>query len=583
MRHSSIPSAQLVVQHCKAKKIKNIIISPGSRNAPLTISFTEDSYFKCFSVVDERCAAFFGMGIAQQLNEPVVVVCTSGSALLNYYPAVAEAFYSHIPLIVLSADRPTYLIDVGDGQAIRQENVFGTNIGYSANLKQDISHAVDSIKSYRPQWLQADKENQQKEIQKYNEGELIKALNTAINDKDPVHINVPFEEPLYDFISEPTVEVSLAVENVIAKELTFNLAKFSSLWNKSKKKMILVGVNGPNSVEQELLNKLTQDPSVLVFTESTANLYHQDYFSSIDSIIAPLEKAKNKEELFELLRPDILMTFGGLIISKKIKAFLRKYKPKQHWHIGEGKVDDTFFSLTQHFKTTINLFLVAFLKETKNKESRYFEYWNKVKNNYKTRRKEYMEQIPFSDLLAFHYITTSIPKNYQLQLANSSTVRYMQLLEIPSTVSVFCNRGTSGIDGNTSTAIGASIYCLNPTILITGDLSFFYDSNALWNKYLRPDFRIIVINNQGGGIFRILPGQEKSSNFENYFETVHNLDAKHLCKMYGISYQVATDADNLRQSFSSFYKSSNNPKLLEIKTSRILNDKILIGYFDFIS
>ena len=118
MRHSSIPSAQLVVQHCKAKKVKNIVISPGSRNAPLTIDFTEDPFFSCFSIVDERSAAFFALGIAQQLREPVAVVCTSGSALLNYYPAIAEAFYSGIPLVVISADRPIYKVDVGDGQTI---------------------------------------------------------------------------------------------------------------------------------------------------------------------------------------------------------------------------------------------------------------------------------------------------------------------------------------------------------------------------------------------------------------------------------------------------------------------------------
>jgi len=167
MKCSNIPSAQSIVYHCKAKGIKNIIISPGSRNAPLTISFSEDSFFKPYSIVDERCAAFFALGIAQQLREPVAVVCTSGSALLNYYPAIAEAFYSDIPLVVISADRPPYKIDIGDGQTIRQQNVFANHIGYAANLKLDISTETEIMSS------------EQLAIQNYNDAELHKALQVA--------------------------------------------------------------------------------------------------------------------------------------------------------------------------------------------------------------------------------------------------------------------------------------------------------------------------------------------------------------------------------------------------------------------
>ena len=205
MKYSSIPAAQTVVAHCKAKGIQNIVISPGSRNAPLTIGFTEDSFFKCFSIVDERCAAFFALGIAQQLREPVAVVCTSGSALLNYYPAVSEAFYSDIPLVVISADRPIYKIDVGDGQTIRQDNVFDRHIGYAANLKQDVTHASDRIKRYAPEYITGSLADAQKEIQAYNDSELNKAFEITLTTGLPVHINIRFEEPLYDTLVEPSV------------------------------------------------------------------------------------------------------------------------------------------------------------------------------------------------------------------------------------------------------------------------------------------------------------------------------------------------------------------------------------------
>ncbi|MBE9489569.1 MAG: 2-succinyl-5-enolpyruvyl-6-hydroxy-3-cyclohexene-1-carboxylate synthase, partial [Bacteroidetes bacterium] len=233
--------AQTLIQLCKAKEIKHVIISPGSRNAPLTIGFTNDSFFKCFSIVDERCAAFFALGIVQQLKEPVALVCTSGSALLNYYPAVAEAFYSDLSLVVLSADRPEHLIGIGDGQTINQKNVFKNHILYSANLIED--------------------------NQEQNEIEINAAINFAIVNKGPVHINVPFNEPLYELVEElsvkPKVEVSKTIHSNIISEV---LDELVHIWNSSKRKMVLIGVNHPNQIEQKWLDAFAKDDSVIVFT-----------------------------------------------------------------------------------------------------------------------------------------------------------------------------------------------------------------------------------------------------------------------------------------------------------------------------
>ena len=579
MKYSSIPASQTVVAHCKSKGIRNIVISPGSRNAPLTIGFTEDSFFKCFSIVDERCAAFFALGIAQQLREPVAVVCTSGSALLNYYPAVTEAFYSDIPLVVISADRPSYKIDVGDGQTIRQDDVFHRHIGYSANLKQDVNHATNRIERYAPHFL----DDTQEQVQSYNDNELNKALEIAINTGLPVHINVRFEEPLYEKLIEPSV--SPTIQNVVEfiPEGLEHISECADIWNSSTKKMVLVGVNDPNKIEQEFLDILGNDPSVIVLTETTSNLHHPNFFPSIDSLVGPIEKSEEKEKLFLKLQPDILLTFGGLVVSKKIKAFLREYKPKHHCHVDMVKAYDTFFALSLHFKVDVNSFFRKFKSKIKTVESDYFAYWNSVRENYELKRKQYVEEIEFSDMLAFHHISENTPENYQLQLANSSTVRYAQLFDLNSSLQVFCNRGTSGIDGSTSTAIGASIYNDKPTLLITGDLSFLYDSNGLWNNYIRPDFRIIVINNEGGGIFRILPGKEDTSNFERFFETKHSLSVRKYCELFNFEYFFADSENSLNFATSAFYEPSERPKLLEVSTPRLLNDKILLGYFDFIS
>ncbi|MCM4168200.1 2-succinyl-5-enolpyruvyl-6-hydroxy-3-cyclohexene-1-carboxylate synthase [Arenibacter antarcticus] len=585
MKYSTIPSSQTVVYHCKARGIKNIVISPGSRNAPLTIGFTEDPFFKCFSIVDERCAAFFALGIAQQLREPVVILCTSGSALLNYYPAISEAFYSDIPLVVISADRPPYKVDVGDGQTIRQENVFENHIAYGANLKLDVSHATDKIRKYDALSLMGtDVGIAQQAVQEFNDTALDNALNLAWSQNSPVHINVPFEEPLYDVVTETTLIPMVNFVRDNQQELDLGKLKESvEVWNGSERKIILVGVNFPNSVEQKYLEQLAMDPSVIVLTECTSNLHHHNFFPSIDSIIAPIEKSPEKEMLFKQLQPDIVLTFGGLIVSKKIKAFLREYSPKFHWHIDPQKAPNTFFSLTHHFQTDPNRFFEKLLQVSSGIQSDYQQYWTRFKNEYIARREQYLKEIPFSDMLAFYRIMGSIPKDYQLQLGNSATVRYGQLFDLDQCINVFCNRGTSGIDGSTSTAIGAALYSEQPTLLVTGDLSFLYDSNGLWNKYIRPDFRIIVINNGGGGIFRILPGKDKTDNFENFFETTHQIDLALIAKAYSFDFMSVADEGALGAVLDDFYAKSNCPKILEIKTPRLLNDKILLSYFDFIS
>ncbi|MFD2098778.1 2-succinyl-5-enolpyruvyl-6-hydroxy-3-cyclohexene-1-carboxylic-acid synthase [Flagellimonas iocasae] len=578
MMYSDIPSAQTLVLYFKSRGVKHIVISPGSRNAPLTISFTKNPFFNCYSVVDERCAAFFAMGMAQQLREPVAVVCTSGSALLNYYPAVAEAFYSDIPLIVVSADRPTYRIDIGDGQTIRQANVLEKHIGYSANLKQDISHAAETVSK----WGKSLFTETQEEIQAYNERELVNALQIARWKNTPVHINIPFEEPLYGVVEEPVLQVSGKKMDVPVDSNQEDWSHYASIWKNNGRKMILVGVKQPNELETEVLEALAQDGNTLVFTETTSNMHHPEFFPSIDSIIAPIEKSENRDALFKALQPELLVTFGGLIVSKKIKAFLRKYQPKEHWHIDPKKAYDTFFCLSKHVKASPNDFFKAVLPSDTQK-SAYKIGWQEVKKKYEVGRAAYLKEIPFSDFKVFDEVLRYIPKGYQVHLANSSTVRYAQLFPMDASLKVFCNRGTSGIDGSTSTAVGASIHAEEPTLLITGDLSFFYDSNGLWNAHLRTDFRIILINNSGGGIFRILPGKEDTDEFSTFFETQHSFTAEHLAAMYGFEHRTAENEEELTKEMEGFYAISLKPKILEITTPRLVNNKILLGYFDFIS
>ncbi len=586
MIYPKIPLAQTIIQLCKSKKIKHIVISPGSRSAPLTIGFTNHPYFKCYSIVDERCAAFFALGLAQQLQEPTALVCTSGSALLNYYPAVAEAFYSDIPLVVLSADRPKHLVGIGDGQTINQKDVFKGHIAYSANLKLDLNENQSTTEDELPIFKNLENKLEtllglKQGIQEYNEIEINKAINIATLHRGPVHINMPFEEPLYETTNTLGVNVKvISSEDRVATPNKAIISKYADSWNQATKKMILVGVNTPNQIDKKWFDMLAKDKSVIVFTETTSNIHHDEFFPSIDQIIAPLlEEQKNQ------LQPDVLLTFGGLVVSKKIKTFLRKFKPKKHWHIDTKKANDTFFCLTKHFKTTPEVFFKSFLPLTKpyTSSSSYKNLWNSIKENRLKNHDLYLSKIPYSDFTVFNTVLKTIPNHTILQVSNSSAIRYTQLFELNKTLEVYCNRGTSGIDGSTSTAIGCAVANNNKqTLLLTGDLSFLYDSNALWNTYVPNTFRIIIVNNQGGGIFRILPGNKNTDNFNTYFETNHKLTAEHLCKMYDFEYIKASKEDELKAHLDTFFEISNKPKVLEIFTPKNLNDEILLNYFDFL-
>jgi 2-succinyl-5-enolpyruvyl-6-hydroxy-3-cyclohexene-1-carboxylate synthase len=547
MIYPKIPLAQSIIEIFRAKGIQHIIISPGSRNAPLTIGFVNNPNFKCYSIADERCAAFFALGIAQQINKPVAVVCTSGSALLNYYPAFAEAFYSEIPLIVLSADRPKSKIDIGDGQTIRQENVFANHSLFNANLDEFPSDENDFL--------------------------INEAINSAFTKKGPVHINAPFEEPLYETVSELVVEPKIISSTQFNNEIE-DISKYANLWNQSQKKLVLIGGLNPNAIEQKFLNSLGDDASVVVMTEVTSNLHHPNFITNIDTIITPFS-----EQEFLEFQPDILLTFGGMIVSKRIKAFLRKFQPKQHWHIDELRAYDTYGCLTKHFEVSTNKFFENFVSKTIKIESNYQKEFLKIRALRSEKHVDYLNKIPFTDLKAFDCILPKLQSKSQLQISNSSPIRYAQLISINPTIEVFCNRGTSGIDGSTSTAIGAAVASGKPTVLIAGDIGFLYDSNALWNNYIPKNFKIILMNNGGGGIFRILPGHDETPVFNTFFETSHCLTAEHLTKMYGFEYLIASNETTLEHHLDAMFAQNEKPVLLEVFTPTLENDKVLLQYF----
>jgi 2-succinyl-5-enolpyruvyl-6-hydroxy-3-cyclohexene-1-carboxylate synthase len=561
MISSNKKGVQILVEQCIAHGMKHVVFSPGSRNAPFIIAFDEHPDVKCSVIHDERSAAFFAMGMAQQLNEPVGIICTSGSALLNYYPAVAEAYYQSIPLVVITADRPSEWVDQGDGQTIVQHEVFKNHIRYSCTLGEKASSSDE-------EWF------------------LEREISTAFNHgngnwKGPIHINMSFNEPLYG-----TEEIEQKKGKVIQSMSSFfqlnssQEIELKNIWENSPKKMIICGQLPIDKPLLDQLKQLSDDTSVVVIVENTSNQVHQSFVHCIDRTL----NAISADEL-EDFSPDLLITLGGAVVSKRIKSYLRKYNAKNHWKVGfEFPYMDTFQILSHTFECSACSFttLLNSFGSERNVSS-FGSKWKQKDFMVQDKLPAFFESAPYSDLKVFETILDYIPEMSHLHMANSSVVRYCQLFDPVPSINYWSNRGTSGIDGSSSTAFGAaSIDTTSWNTLITGDVSFFYDSNAFWNNHLGPNIRIFMINNGGGGIFKIIPGPNSTNQLKDYFVAEHSFSAEYICKAFLVDYFKANSIEGIENQMEAFfeYEENGRPKLMEIFTPSDINPTVLEDFFN---
>ncbi|MFT4644173.1 MAG: 2-succinyl-5-enolpyruvyl-6-hydroxy-3-cyclohexene-1-carboxylate synthase [Planctomycetota bacterium] len=556
MQNTNKIHIQHLAEICAQKGMEQVVLSPGSRCAPLVIAFNRHASIKCYTIVDERSAAFFALGLAQQSGKPVGLVCTSGSAVLNYAPAVAEAFYQKVPLVLMTADRPNEWIDQGENQSIQQFEVFKNYIKKSYQLPVTFSEDKDVWFSNRI---------------------VSEAINTAkFPDLGPVHINIPLREPLYDLTDE-SIEKPKIVDLVKAD---FSLVKeemeaLENNWNQAKKKLIIVGgQKQKNTAIEKALQLYANNPDVVILKESISNIETENAFAQIDPLIELIQK--NKLAGFV---PDVILTFGNGVVSKKLKFWLRHENVMAHWHISSSYEHwDNFQALTKVLKTNVAAFLTS-IHSGENKDSNYFELWNSLNNKISNFTEKYIQESDFADFKVFQVLSKNFPKNANIQFGNSTPVRYANLVELNAKLLINANRGVSGIDGQVSTALGASNINNKLTVCITGDLAMMYDSNAFWNNYLHPNFKVILINNNGGNIFRIIPGPNKLDELETYFETKNTYEAKHLANLHGLKYfQVKQEAD-LEATLDAFYAENEQAALLEINTNGTLSADILKNYF----
>lgn len=549
---SSKKSIQILAHLLKAYHLSDIVISPGSRNAPLAIQFADMEEFHTYSIVDERSAGFVALGMAMATKKPVALTCTSGSAATNYYPAVVEAFYQNIPLLILTADRPKDFVDLFDGQTIRQKNLFH-------------QHSYGDFELLEDGEVNAEDENQK----------IIKtALELCYEKQGPVHINIPLAEPLYELVSE--MPKYPAVEIMKDKNRESVSSTMVADWNLSKRIMILVGTQHLTSDLNAILSQFVKNHSVVVLCEANSNLNHPKFFNHIDRYIYNFS-----EEDYTMYAPDLLITVGQNVVSKKVKQFLRTVHPLKHWHIDEFWHPDTYFSLTEKVEVKAEVFFTNLLKLIQLEPSSYYNLWDNLRSKKDLLHNQYIANTEFSDFLFFKLFSESIPENWVIHFSNSSAIRYAQLFDF-SQHQVYCNRGVSGIDGCTSTAVGFAIKSNLPTVLVTGDLAFFYDINGLWNQYIPPFMRIIIFNNGGGNIFKIIPGPENVNEnvLDEFIVTKHHRNAENLAKSFGFSYAKAEDEDTLSRMLENIFKPSPQPKILEVNTSREENAEILKNYFE---
>jgi len=520
------------------------VISPGSRNAPVIYALHHSSK-SCHSIVDERSAAFVALGMAKHTKQPVILSCTSGTAALNYYPAIAEAFYARVPLIILTADRPPEKIDTWDGQAIRQKGVYENHIRAAF---QTPDNYVDAT---------AFKEIAQR-VQKCLDSEIA----------GPIHINIPIREPFYDFNTEGIEEIIKELKKPKTFEISAaSIAKYTGLDLNLKKVLIFNGMDDGEDI------RLASDNNSVILSDLTSNQTSDVHYW--DAMLFSAQSKPNGIDFLSVLRPDVLITTGTVTISKGLKRFLQFHKPEHHFHIS------SFYEVGDMFETKPTIIHPKDIKpaeETENdiegeREGAYVNAWLNMTREFQERFSR-LEWSRYNEFCVVNYVLSKISKNTILHVSNSMPPRYVSFLlnSDINNLTVQCNRGTSGIDGSTSTAVGNAMVTKEDVYLITGDVAFFYDINALFNSRLPQNLKIIILNNHSGSIFEMISGPDKMGDALEYQTTPHAYEAEKLAEHFRVGYCKADTIGKFAQGVD-LLKASVGPMILEVFTSRESNQQ----------
>ena len=492
-----------------AHGVRHAVVCPGSRNSAIVHNFNECPFIQCYPVTDERSAGFYAMGMAQALKQPVVVCVTSGTALLNLAPAMAEAFYQHIPLVAISADRPQQWIDQLDGQTLPQSDALGRFVKKAVSLPE-------------PRDVE----------EKWYCNRLVNEALLAAMQGGPVHINVPITEPLFEYsVDELPAERKIAYAAADMSPAT--LSHVTRMFLSATRPMLISG---------QPMNPLLDEAVSIVGDD-------EEYV------------------------PDFVLYIGGSIVSKRLKRFLRK--AKETWVVNNtGEIADTFMNLTHVFQGDgeavadhIRFMMVM-------EPHPFIQKWDDLLARIRLQAESY--EPAYSELAAVKYFEHYVG-DAEVHYANSSAIR---LANSFAQHPVWCNRGVNGIEGSLSTAAGFSCVTDKRVYCVIGDLSFFYDQNALWNQNLQGNFRILLLNNGCGGIFNMLPGLEQSPARDQYVAAAHHTSAEGICQQNDIVYISASDMPQLHAGIDTLLNiESDRPVLLEVFTDPYDDEQTLKDYY----
>lgn len=538
--YTDIENYQIVIALLKEYGIQNLVISAGNRHTPFVRSVERDSFFKCYSIVDERSAGFFAIGLIQELGEPVAISCTSGTSVSNYVSAVSEAFYNNLPLVVISSDRNQYYLNQQEEQMVPQHKTLESVCKKSVTLpiikdENDSWHCVNLV------------------------NEALLALN--YRGRGPVHINVPVEKKLFDFNTAKLPEV-----RKIDRVLVGDEAEWAKKAEQLKRARILItyGQNAPASAEQQsLVEAFAKKYNAVFMTDHLSNLHCDGAVNAYNASRVRYSKLTGE------LVPDILICMGGNAVE--IRGWLVNCAGKyEFWNVLEtGNISDPFRCLTAVFECEPHTFLEKMLEYAPEKENdrKYYRQWSEVVDEITLPNFEY------SDIYAVRELLSGLPKGALLHLANSNSVRFPQHFLIDPSVKVYCNRGANGIDGSMSTFIGQSCVHDGLCFLLIGDLSFFYDMNALWNKYVRKNVRILLNNNSCGEIFYMNKLQDKKL-VGLHTAADHETSAQAWVESRGFKYLRAENKEQFDRALKEFVsEDSDGPIFLEVMTDKKKNSE----------
>ncbi len=524
--YSTKRNIQQLVSLMLKRGITDVVVCPGSRNAPLAHTFAAAG-MRCHEVTDERSAGFFAIGLIEAKERAVAVCCTSGSAVLNLAPAVAEAYYRPLPLLVITADRPACWIGQMDGQTLPQQAAFGRTVRKVVNLPES---------TY-------DNDTQNTDNAWYANRLINEAMIELERSGGPVHINIPISEPLFDFSA-----TELPDERIISysSHLTTEMAQ---QWRETERKMIVAGqmTAAEAYLMDELIAKL--DNGCVVLAEHLSNL-HGDIISNFDEILTSCKDTT-------ALQPDLLITLGGHIVSKKLKQWLRSNPPQQHWQISEnGEVVDLFRCVTHIIEAKPESFVAQLAGCSSTNNTEYAYLW----------KAEAEKVVPATsdEVEILRNVAQYISKDWNIHVANSCMVRNLQKIG-PLPCDIHCNRGVNGIEGSMSAAVGYAVGSGRKTLLLIGDLSFFYDQNALWNKHTDGCcLRILLLNNGGGEIFNKLPGLEASPYKDTLIAGAHHTTAEGAALANGCEYKAVSSLSEVADALPWLMSDEKGVRILEV-------------------